>query len=487
MNKNRHVFMHTLNITNQISRAEVSRICRVFGIQDYFGEDNLIYISGTGCRGINNISIKQKPKMKDGVRTGFVYSLNMEINASRLLGRSEVLMLEASRVNVNEMFDKINDYLARLLQLDVRNSHCERWTLVRLDCGFDLKISLKAEEIEIMIRAMHRSLSLLNKNNCVLPAYKSNLSGKEKYESLRFGNTLYTYNIYSKEKEIIKHQKNISQQALEEAKGIIRVEMQLNSVGVSKKIGSPQEFGLLANGVITAELMDIVKRDMKTFFGTGKYMTFSDAMRVIAKSKYTEEEKMLLKDIYCAAYKYDFQPFVDQLLEMSKEIGEDVKMIKMATKKQINIFEKMGIAIGGLRADEVNKLSEASLENINIYIDQMMESSTKKGVFSKIAPIEGGRRLKCQPTLRDVNGVSHRYQITGATREVVEKKVFDTICKVCKDNFLNADSDAKQRILLQTKIEAEDFMTIVECETVLKATEEYIKRLDSCIRRLSDE
>ena len=223
-------------------------------------------------------------------------------------------MAEMSPANAKEMYNKVDDYLVKILQLDVRNCKSRKWTLVDLHCGFDIRIpDADIDKIPFIIRAMNRSLSLDIRNSCWLPKNAVHLNGQEKYESLRFENTLYTYNIYHKYQEIINKGIVVTPQGLQEAKNTIRIEMQINSQGVGKKVGSPQEFGLLESIAISNRLLQMVCRDMKTFFGTGAYVSYEDAMALIDASSFSQDEKQYMKIIYTGAYKFNLHPFVDDV------------------------------------------------------------------------------------------------------------------------------------------------------------------------------
>lgn len=461
-----YVQVHTLKIKRRISAGEVGRICRTFSIPEIYDSENQLYISPTGCRGIKNICIEKQLKWRGGQTNGFQYSVELEINVVKLLNKAEVSMAEMSPANAKEMYSKVDDFLVKILQLDVRNCKSHKWTMVDCHCGFDVRIpDADIDKIPFIIRAMNRSLNLDNRNGCWIPKNAIHLNGQEKYESLRFENTLYIYNIYYKYQEILNKGMLVSPQGLQEAKNTIRIEMQMNSQGVGKKVGSPQEFGLLGSIAVSNTLLQMVCRDMKTFFGSGAYVSYEEAMELIDASLFPQDEKQYMKILYTGAYKFNLYPFVDDILSAGTKEGLPYLQIKNHIKKAVKQIESLGIAVGGLSQAELSQIQVQQVENINTYIDKMFVPVTKpngKSAFSKIFPIENGRRWKCQPVLRDYRGNGQRYQKTGIAPAVVEKKVLNLIYEVMKENLSKVSTPEEQnRILLQTKDEAERYATVV--------------------------
>ncbi len=474
-----YVQVHTLTIKKKISAGEVGRICRTFSIPEVYDSENQLYISPTGCRGIKHICIEKQKKWRKGQVIGFQYAVELEINAVKLLNRAEVSMVELSPANAKEMYDKVEDYFVRVLQLDVRNCKARKWLLIDFHCGLDVRIpDADINKIPFIIRAMNRSLNFDNRNYCWFTSNPAHLSGQEQYESLRFQNTLYIYNIYYKYQEIVNKGIQVSAQGLQEALNTIRIEMQMNSQGVSKKVGSPQEFGLLESIAVSNRLLQMVCRDMKTFFGTGTYVAYEEAMELIDASTFTQEEKQYIKLIYTGAYKFNLYPFVNQVWIAATKEGIPALPVQAHIRESIKKIESLGIALGGLSQDELLKCGVKQVENINIYIDKMLVPVTKangKGEFSKIALLKDGTRWKCQPVLRDYKGEGKRYQKTGITPAVVERKILKLIYGVMKENLAMVTTPEEQnRILLQTKDETERYITVIHTKEGRAAACEFL-------------
>lgn len=481
-----YVQVHTLKIKRRISAGEVGRICRTFSIPEIYDSENQLYISPTGCRGIKNICIEKQLKWRGGQANGFQYSVELEINVVKLLNKAEVSMAEMSPTNAKEMYAKVDDYLVKILQLDVRNCKSKKWTMIDCHCGFDVRIpDADIDKIPFIIRAMNRSLNFDNRNNCWFTTNTAHLNGQEKYESLRFQNTLYVYNIYYKYQETVNKGIVVTPQGLQEARNTIRIEMQMNSQGVGKKVGSPQEFGLLESIAVSNNLLQMVCRDMKTFFGTGVYVSYEDAMALIDASSFTQDEKQYMKIIYTGAYKFNLYPFANQVWIAGTKEGMPALPVQAHIRETIKRIESLGIALGGLSQTELSQIQVSRVENINTYIDMMFVPVVKsggKGAFSKIALMKDGTRWKCQPVLKDYDGVGQRYQKTGITPAVVEKKILKLIYEVMKENLSKVSTPEEQnRILLQTKDEAERYATVIHTKQGMADVCEFLDRLTKMI------
>ena len=160
-------------------------------------------------------------------------------------------------------------------------------------------------------------------------------------------------------------------QGLQEAINTIRIEMQLNSQGVSKKVGSPQEFGLLESISVSNKLLQTVCRDMKIFFGGGVYVSYEDAMALIDASSFTQDEKQYMKIIYTGAYKFNLYPFANQVWIAGTKEGISALPVQAHIRETIKRIDSLGIALGGLSQAELSQIQVSRVENINTYIDMM--------------------------------------------------------------------------------------------------------------------
>lgn len=470
-----HAGVHTLNITKKITPYEVARICRTMGVPEIYDADNTLLIAPTGRKGLKCIKVRQNPTTdKNGVMNGVAYLADLEVNAVDMVGKNAVAMLELSPANVDILFQKVDDVL-NFLQLDVRNSKCENWTLVRLDCGFDLKISYRhPNELGYLMRLMNYSLSLLNSRKCSLPLYKA--PEQSKYQSLRFGNGSYTYNIYIKEIQLRNtRQMPLKPEEIAEVDGLIRFEKQLTSKGVASNIGSPQKLALLRDEAITRKLMSSMVKELQLFFGTGNYVSYDKAMDLIDRADYSNEEKEALRILYAASYKHELQRFIDDVMVCAKAESRDEDALKKNLQDWLKLLGNLGIMPAGLYPEEISDMGVDTMANINYWIDEYIRAKkpTKaKSAFATPYQIEGGKRWKCNPSIKDAVGKSKRYQVVGSTLEEVEQGVLNKLTTAMMENLdalTNEGVVAKQSVVEQSVIQINNFKEVVESEAVHQA------------------
>ena len=63
--------------------------------------------------------------------------------------------------------------------------------------------------------------------------------------------------------------------------GTIRFEKQLTSKKIGMLMGSPQKLKLLLDETVSEKVFHDVKTDLEVFFGSGKYVTYEEGIRVI--------------------------------------------------------------------------------------------------------------------------------------------------------------------------------------------------------------
>ena len=156
---------------------------------------------------------------------GYRYMMYLEVNLSKLLGTSSILMLELSDKNMDRIMRKLNKILPVRFGLLYGNSLCENWKVYQLDAGRDIRFEDASEDImKERIRLLHRSFQSDNRCHCQYKKYKGYDNPQVQQESITLCNNSYTYNIYYKYLEVLKKNKHYSAQDLEEARNVIRVE-----------------------------------------------------------------------------------------------------------------------------------------------------------------------------------------------------------------------------------------------------------------------
>ena len=113
-----------------------------------------------------------------------------------------------------------------------------------------------------------------------------------------------------------------------------------------------------------------------------------------------------------------------------------------------------------------------TMVNINYWIDEYIRAkkpTRAKSVFATPYQIEDGKRWKCNPSIKDVEGKSKRYQVVGNTLEEVEQGVLNKLTTALMENLdalANEGVVAKQSVVEQSVIQINNFKEVVESEAV---------------------
>lgn len=471
--------VHTLDITHKISQMEVERIKRKYRIV----KDGDIRITDTGISGINEILVRKNPVYKDGIFLKYVYTLKAQVNVAKVINSSSVAMVDISSKNMSKMMGKLQEMFISQLQLDIRNCCMENWTLARIDTGFDLKIPYsRLVELNVYMRLLNHSLNLENNRNCAYYKYKGYDREEKKKESIALENSLYRYNIYYKRKELILKGKRFkSLDDWDMTDGVIRFEKQMEGKKISKVAGSPQKLGLLLDESISSRIFSDVQADLEVFFGSGKYVSYREGMKIIDGSRYSESMKQFLKIVYTASTNYGFQYFMKDCMEHEQEMGGgDVRKDLLDARKKI---ESLGISVAGLSQDEVQMMGKDTLPNINHLVRQIKvdkEIKREKAHFAKIYLEAKNKRFRCNPTIHDFDGKGIRKSFAGGSMEELERTIAQNLYLSLKQNVLqvaDGDIETETRIIQQSLKEFEGFMELAENQRVREIAGTIITKL----------
>ena len=116
-----------------------------------------------------------------------------------------------------------------------------------------------------------------------------------------------------------------------------------------------------------------------------------------------------------------------------------------------------------------------TVANINYWIDEYIRAkkpTRAKSAFATPYQIEGGKRWKCNPSIKDAVGKSKRYQVVRSTLEEVEQGVLNKLTTALMENLgalANEDMVVKQSVVEQSVIQINNFKEVVESESVHQA------------------
>lgn len=477
--------VHTLDINHKISQMEVERIKRKYGI----AKDGDIRITDTGINGINEIVVRKNPVYKDGTFLKYVYTIEAQVNAAKVINSSSVAMVDISNKNMFKMIARLQEIFINQLQLDIRNCCMENWTLARLDTGFDLKIPYdELVELDVYMRLLNHSLNLENNRNCTYYKYKGYDSEEKRRESIALQNSLYRYNIYYKRKELIlkgKHFKSLDDWDMTD--GVIRFEKQMEGKKISRVTGLPQKLGLLLDENISSRIFADVQADLELFFGSGKYVSYAKGMEIINGSRYSEETKQYMRIVYTASTNYGFQYFLAGCMEHKEDMdSEGVRKVLLDAHKKI---ESLGISIVGISEDEVRMMGKDTLPNINNLVRRIKvdkEIKREKASFAKIYTDAKKNRFRCNPTIHDFNGKGIRKSFASGNMEELEETIVRELYLSLKQNVsqvADCDTEVGARIMRQSLKEFEGFLEVAGSQRVRQVVGAVITELNT---RLSE-
>ncbi|MDE6749302.1 MAG: hypothetical protein K2K21_09640 [Lachnospiraceae bacterium] len=253
--------LHTGEFKHWISETEANYIKGFFGLAP---NDELVDVSYFYQDGITKLWIKEVPN-KQRMR----YCLYMKINFSRVLKLSDHKIMPYTTANVKKAFKAINEVL-KILHLSKRNNRFSEWTVERLDSAFDVY----AERPATLMQLLNSSVYLDNKKKCKRIEIPGKTPEQLKYESMRFGNTLFVYNVYVKLAEVFAKANEkgvtITMDVLKEVRHILRVERQNHPEGI-KKLLPNKVAGDLADAKVREGILKTMIDEMGIFFGKDDY------------------------------------------------------------------------------------------------------------------------------------------------------------------------------------------------------------------------
>lgn len=253
--------LHTGEFKHWISETEANSIKGFFGLAP---NDELMDVTYFYQDGITKLWIKEVPN-KQRMR----YYLYMKINFSRVLKLSDHKIMPYTTANVKKAFKSINGVL-KILPLSERNNRFSEWTAERLDSAFDVY----AEHPATLMQLLNSSVDLENKKKCKRIEIPGKTLEQLKYESMRFGNTLFVYNVYAKLAEVFAKANEkgvtITMDVHKEVRHILRVERQNHPEGI-KKLLPNKVAGDLGDSKVREGILKIMIDEMGIFFGKDDY------------------------------------------------------------------------------------------------------------------------------------------------------------------------------------------------------------------------
>lgn len=305
--------LHTGEIEHKISRKEMEQIKAFFNLTP---KDTLCNTSHFYKQGINQLEIVETVKQYNG-QSKQQYTLKLRLNFSRIIGGAEYEIMLLTVKNIKKVITRINKILQKILQLQNTNNQVEDWIVDRLDSAFD--IYMKEPQLFVILLNLSLQLPPKQKSKYLLSTELEMLK-QQIWQSIRFGNDSYIYNIYVKLIELTKRGVMLSEEERDRLQELLRVEKQHFKDGVKRLLGSKRRFGILAEEQTIQDIKRGMISDIEIYFGKGNfYSAIKWKSKVASKGidveQYEEWLSHMERGILCWQQNYP-----KELMEFLKEV-----------------------------------------------------------------------------------------------------------------------------------------------------------------------
>lgn len=460
--------IHTATLKHVITLKEVHAVKKFFGVDniDKTLEDETHFYE----KGITKIWIQEIPT-KQGTR----YFLFMQINFTRALGIGIHKIMTYSTANVKKAIRAVNKVLKILPLLD-KNSDFKEWTVERIDTVFDIC----EQDTPLLMQLLNYSLDLGDsRKKCRRMTIPGKPPEQVVYESMRFGNDSYVYNVYVKLTEVLekakKNGRTVTPEEIEEVQNILRIERQ-NHASAVKNLLPYRKVGDLADDKVRADILKVMIDEAALFFGTGDFY----AWREIEK-RYLPEHKADIDTIKNAMAQITLNS-----LEAVQEQQQEVY-----TKEVSGIFARLGISPVGIKKVEAEQYKAEYIQGIYSRITAAYPRPPDKRQYNSF-PVPhrtGDGRFKATITLYHADSGRKQLQIAGKTLEDYEGKVLNRLRETYLLNRLYIKSaDTDKHDMVQKSADSVKRFTKVSKTAAKQEAEKFIesvimedeKRFNSC-------
>jgi len=457
--------IHTLDINHRISRMEAKDIKTIFGIK----MNEVLKTTSFHYKGINQLEITENsfPDKNGGLKNSYI--LKIKVNPSHMLKISKFKILPATQKNINKMTSQLTSILSNDLHLSLSNSDCGEWSIDRIDFAFDVQVY----NAPIMIRILNHALKV-NFKKCSRIPFKSASPEKVVYQSIRFGNQSYIYNIYDKLQQLVNGKYVLSPEEQIYFENVIRVEKQIFNKGVNNCIGTPKKLSLLQDWAIIEKVKNDMLKEFKLFFGTGNHVSHQIALKTITNSQFSKNNQNKMINIIISISKYGIDNTLDKIRTYATQYGYDMEYQLKTFYSLLQNIESLCISPAGILAQESIEINTNNLPNIidllPCYITTLKKTRSKLP-FGKIYTDHSNTRYKCNFTFHPIDKGSDRTSYADADRDKLEDKIIHKLIKVHKTNLLYAQSNSDfilTEIIQKSKQDIINFGKIAKCPEVIQ-------------------
>ncbi len=389
--------LHTGTMKKWVSEKEVNSIKSFFGVKptEPLTDEMSLYPKGITRLWIEEVRGKTKPR----------FYVHITVNFARVLGISNLTIMAFTPANVRKDIATVTAILKKLLSNG--NEQFSDWTVERLDTAFDVY----EEHTPLLMQLLNFSLDLSSsKKKCRLISISGKQPEDTVFQSMRFGNDSYVWNIYVKLAQLLSEGKSLSDAELEEVRELLRAERQ-NHENALRKLLPNMKVGDLATAKVREAILKTMIDDIKVFFGTGDFYSWRGI------KEHFSDRAAEIGPIVTAMQRITANSLISESAAYTKEVAE--------------VFTKLGISPAGIQKQLAQQYGVDYLDGLYNRIISVYQRPADKRVYGDFPTPHKGTdgRYRAVITLYDALG-KKRLSIADATLEGYETKVFEKLREV---------------------------------------------------------
>lgn len=441
--------LHTAEMKKWITQKEANLVKAFFGMKpadDLTGE-TFFYPQGITKIWIEEIRGNSKPK----------YYIHLLINFARVLGISNYAVMPYTTANIGKVITRVTGIL-RQLSLTHGNEKFADWTVERFDSAFDIYEQHK----ELLMMLMNRSVDLGNaRKKCSYIPISGKTPEELLFQSMRFGNASYVYNVYIKLRQLMDEGKTLSAEEQQEVQYLLRLERQ-NYEGAVKKLLPNRTVKDLASAEVRENILKTMLDDVQSFWGTGDFYSYQKLKKESLRAPKAEYEKIFTV----------MSGITQNSLASEKE---------HYTKEIASAFADLGVSPAGIPKDMVSRFGVDYMEGIYHRIIAEYPRPRDKRVYHAFPVPHQTKdgRYKATITLYETSG-ARQLSIAGRTLEDYEEKVCQRLKCVYLKNKLSLKSGGleKRQMTLKSAESILHFRKVLKSDKVKMLVDSFIDAFD---------
>lgn len=394
--------LHTGQMKKWVSEKEANSIKSFFGVKpsEPLEDEMSFYPRGITKLWIEEVRGKTKPR----------FYLHVKVNFARVLSISDFAVMPFTTANMRKIITAVTDILKKLLSNG--NEQFSDWSVERLDTAFDVY----EEHTALLMQLLNLSLDLSSsKKKCRLIPIPGKQTEDTIFQSMRFGNDSYVWNVYVKLTQLLNEGKVLTDAELAEVQHLLRVERQ-NHEGALKKLLPKMKVGDLATAKVRENVLRTMIDDVQLFFGTGNFYSWKG-----------------IKEHFS-----DHAAELEPIIPVMKRITADSLFIESAayTKEVAAVLTKLGMAAAGIQKQLAQQYGVDYLDGLYSRIVSLYPRPADRRQYNSFPiPHKGADgRYRANITLYMARG-KKQVSIAGKTLEDYEIKVFRKLAMVCLANW----------------------------------------------------